>query len=220
MKRNKVRLTERELISLIKRTVKENQQMRHSELGEGFLGNSMDWIKTAVEKAKDLFNNEYKEDTLAKAQEAGVNLEQEATKVMNKSEAEPEELAENLSRFARSRRGKQILQEAEKAEIILSEALINEGLINRGVARILGKLGTWVGIGITGTGILGFAANAMGYTDSSFLIKVNEMIQSLGCANFCGPIATAVAVLGLIMALVGAATAFKNRPPSDNVTRY
>ena len=67
MKKNTIRLTESELITLVRRIVNENMEAGNpeidAELEEGLFGDKMkskfSWVMDAAKKVADLFKNDY-----------------------------------------------------------------------------------------------------------------------------------------------------------------
>ncbi len=199
MAKRVVRLTERELISLVKRVVREQQE---TEVKEGFFDDKFGWVMDAAREVASLFKSEVlpeiPEDELQ-------DLKDQA------SEVNAKDALNNLSDFASSEEGKEALEKAEEhiSPDVLTESIIYEGLSDR-VVRILAKTGVLSGLGLTASGFVGFAANAMGYIDSSFLVQVNE-IMSPYCGIFCGPLSVLVIVLGMILALKSAIVGYGRR---------
>lgn len=197
-----VRLTERELISLVKRVVKEEAIKNGGEMEEGWFSDKFGWIKDAAREVADLFKSEVLPDIPEDELE---DLKDQAREIDAKG------ALNNLGDFANSEEGKKALKKAEEhiSPDVLSESIIREGLSDR-VVRILAKTGVLSGLGLTVSGFLGFAANAMGYIDSSFLTQVNEIMAPY-CGIFCGPLSVLVIVIGMLLALKSAVIGYDRR---------
>lgn len=199
MAKRVVRLTESELIHLVKRVVREQQEQ---EMEEGWFSDKFDWIKDVANDVADLFKSEVlpeiPEDELD-------DLKSRAREIDAKG------ALNNLGDFANSEEGKEALEKAEEhiSPDVLSESIIREGLSDR-VVRILAKTGVISGIGLTASGFLGFASHCMGYIDSSFLTQVNEIINPY-CGIFCGPLSVLVIILGALIALRSAVVGYNRR---------
>jgi hypothetical protein len=208
-----VRLTERELISLVKRVVKEQamgaktmpgskQSQMGGEMEEGFFGDKFGWVKDVAREVAGLFKSEVlseiPEDELEDLKRQASNIDAKGA-------------LSNLADFAGSEEGKEALEKAEEhiSPDVLTESIIYEGLSDRTV-RILAKTGVLSGLGLTASGFLGFASNAMGYIDSSFLTQVNEIISPY-CGIFCGPLSVLVIILGALLALRSAMIGYDRR---------
>ena len=204
MAKKVVRLTESELISLIKRVVKEQQEVeKHDgELEEGWIGDKFGWIKSAAREVAGLFRSE----VLPEIPEEELDDLKMQAKELNAKQA-----LSNVEDFVSSEEGKEALGKAEKhiSPDVLSEAIIREGLSDR-VVRILARTGVLSGLGIAASGFVSFASFCMGYIDSSFLTKVHEIIDPY-CGAFCGPLSVLVIVLGIAMALGSAIVGYDRR---------
>jgi len=196
-----VRLTESELIHLVKRVVREQQ-----EIEEGWFGDKFGWVKDAAKQVAELFKSEVMpeipEDELEEMKDLA-------------SELNPKEALSNVGDFASSEEGKEALEKAEEhiSPDVLTEAIIREGLSDR-MVKILARTGIISGIGLTASGFVTFASFCMGYIDSSFLTRVHEIIDPL-CGIFCGPLSVLVIILGALIAL-GSATFGYNRRNRNN----
>ena len=198
-----VRLTESELIRLVKRVVKEEQLK--GEMEEGFFSDNFGWVKDAARQVADLFKTEVMpeipKDELEDMKDLASNLN-------------PKRALSNVEDFASSEEGKEALEKAEEhiSPDVLTEAIIREGLSER-MVKILARTGIISGLGMVAGGFTQFAAFCMGYIDSSFLTKVHEIIDPL-CGIFCGPLSVLVIILGALIAL-GSATFGYNRKNRD-----
>lgn len=208
MATRKVILTERELTTLIKRIVKETEEMSNMESGKGMedmeseRGGSFSWIKRAARQVAELF----KDEILPQIPEEEVSDLKNQAREMN-----PRMALSELPHFAKSEEGEEALSKAERVvgEGVLSESIITEGISDR-VIRFLAKTGVISGIGLTISGFVGFASNCMGYIDSGFLTKVHEIIDPY-CGIFCGPLSVLVIILGAALALGSATIGYRRR---------
>jgi len=197
MKKRVVRLTESELIQLVKRVVNEEMSKEMGgETNEGFFTDKFGWIKNAARQVADLF----REDVMPNIPE-----EELASLKDQAREMRPSAAIIKVEDMVASEEGVEALEKADSqiSPDVLAEAVIMEGLSSR-VFKVLDRLGILSGVGLTLSGVLGFASNVMGYTDSMFLTKVNEMISPY-CGAFCGPLSVLVIVLGIAIALGSAA---------------
>lgn len=197
MKKRVVRLTESELIQLVKKVVNEEMSKEMGgETNEGFFDDKFGWIKDVARQVADLF----REEVMSNIPEEELDSLKDQAREMR-----PSATIIKVEDMIASEEGKEAMEKAD-AQIspdILAEAVIMEGLSSR-VFKILDRLGILSGVGLTLSGVLGFASNVMGYTDSMFLTKVNEMISPY-CGVFCGPLSVLVIVLGIAIALGSAA---------------
>jgi hypothetical protein len=194
-----VRLSEAELIHLVKRVVKEQK-----EIGEGWLGDKFGWVKDAAKEVAQLF----KTDVLPEIPKEELDdLKMKARKL------DARDALAKVDDFASSEKGKKALEKAEKhiSPDVLSEAILNEAWLSDRVIRILAKVGVIGGIGLTATGFLSFASMLMGYIDSGFLTKVHGIVESFGCGTFCGPLTFLVIVLGAAIAFGSAVIGYDKK---------
>jgi hypothetical protein len=201
MKKRVVRLTESELIQLVKKVVNEEMSKEMSaETNEGFFGDKFGWIKDVARQVADLF----REEVMPNIPEEELDSLKDQAREMR-----PSTTIIKVEDMIASEEGKEAMEKAD-AQIspdVLAEAVIMEGLSSR-VFKVLDRLGILSGIGLTLSGVLGFASHVMGYTDSMFLTKVNEMISPY-CGAFCGPLSVLVIVLGIAIALGSAAMGYR-----------
>lgn len=199
-----VRLTESELIHLVKRVVKEQQMANkmEGEMEEGWFGDKFGWIKDAAKEVAGLFKSE----VMPEIPEEDLEEMKDLARELN-----PKEAMSNVEDFASSEEGKEALEKAEKhiSPDVLTEAIIREGLSDR-VVKILARTGVISGLGLTVSGFIQFASFCMGYIDSSFLTKVHEIIDPL-CGMFCGPLSVLVIILGALIALGSAQFGYSRR---------
>ena len=217
MGKNTIRLTESELITLVRRIISENDGVEDitkklekidPELEEGWFGDKMKskfgWVMDAAKKVAEVFKNNYM-DNIPEEELDGLKKKSEnfvptkgGVEGMDSEEGE-EALNEAAYMLPSSRR-------------LLREGLLLEGKMLDKAMRILNKLGIFAGIGITGAGFLSFASQAMGYTDSTFLTTVHQIVQGFGCGIYCGPLSLLVILIGIALAIRSAAMSHKRKP--------
>lgn len=201
----RIRLTESELTSLIRRIVEDandemdidtidvrtDVEMDEPKRERGGMG----WIMSAAREVADMFKSEVL-PTLS--DEEVEDLERLASKVDARS------ALMNLKSYANSEEGEDALSQAEDMmddSLMVTEGVITEGISKR-VVKALSRLGVFSGLGMLGAGFTGFVSMIPGYIDSSFLTSVNDMIQDkYGCGKFCGPLSVLIMILGIAMAL-------------------
>jgi hypothetical protein len=222
MGKNTIRLTESELITLVRRIISENDGVEDitnklekidPELEEGWFGDKMKskfgWVMDAAKKVADLFKN-YMDNI----------PEEELEELKKKSENfVPTKVKDGVEGMD-SEGGEEALNEAAymlpSSRRLLREGLLLEGKMLDKAMRILNKLGIFAGIGITGAGFLSFASQAMGYTDSTFLTTVHQIVQGFGCGIYCGPLSLLVILIGIALAIRSAQMSYKRNPgPSE-----
>ena len=199
----RIRLTESELTSLIRRIVEDtNDEMdmidvqSDVEMDEPIRQRGgMGWIMSAAKEVADMFKREVL-PTLS--DEEVEDLERLASRVDARS------ALMNLKSYVNSEEGEDALSQAEDMmddSLMVSEGVITEGISKR-VMKALSRLGVFTGLGMLGAGFTGFVSMIPGYIDSSFLTSVNGMIQDkYGCGKFCGPLSVLIMILGIAMAL-------------------
>lgn len=201
----RIRLTESELTSLIRRIVEDandeteidaidvqsDVEMDEPKRERGGMG----WIMSAAKEVAEMFKSEVL-PTLS--DEEVEDLERLASKVDARS------ALMNLKSYANSEEGEDALSQAEDMmddSLMVTEGVITEGISKR-VVKALSRLGVFSGLGMLGAGFTGFVSMIPGYIDSSFLTSVNDMIQDkYGCGKFCGPLSVLIMILGIAMAL-------------------
>lgn len=199
----RIRLTESELTSLIRRIVEDtNDEMEmidvqsDVEMDEPIRQRGgMGWIMSAAKEVADMFKREVL-PTLS--DEEVEDLERLASRVDARS------ALMNLKSYVNSEEGEDALSQAEDMmddSLMVTEGVITEGISKR-VVKALSRLGVFSGLGMLGAGFTGFVSMIPGYIDSSFLTSVNGMIQDkYGCGKFCGPLSVLIMILGIAMAL-------------------
>lgn len=199
----RIRLTESELTSLIRRIVEDtNDEMdmidvqSDVEMDEPIRQRGgMGWIMSAAKEVADMFKSEVL-PTLS--DEEVKDLERLASRVDARS------ALMNLKSYVNSEEGEDALSQAEDMmddSLMVTEGVITEGISKR-VVKALSRLGVFSGLGMLGAGFTGFVSMIPGYIDSSFLTSVNGMIQDkYGCGKFCGPLSVLIMILGIAMAL-------------------
>lgn len=182
----KIRLTESEFHTLIRRIVKETQEdMMNQEMEEGFFGDMVDKVKGLGEKF---------------------------TKAVEMAKEEAMEFFEDLSPRQLSTVKMKIrdldlgpvvdkVQEIEDEESELNESyFLNEGIMDR-VERFMARYG----LGLSGTmgvaGLLAFLSEIPGWIDFDFLTRVHEIVEMSGLGRYAGPVSFLVFALGIIGAI-------------------
>lgn len=186
-----VRLTERELISLVKRVVSE-QKIHKQEMEEGFFSDKFGWIMDAAREIAKLFREEIMPEI----------PEDELEDLKSKAKSvSPKEMVSSIKDFGNSEEGEEAL---EKADEKINLESLNEGLLNEEMGerfmKILTRTGILSGLGILGTGFLTFMSHVSGFIDFHFLVKVYEITDPL-CGAFCGPLGFLAMVVGILIAL-------------------
>jgi hypothetical protein len=223
MKKSTIRLTESELITLVRRIVNENMEVGNpeidAELEEGLLGDKMKskfgWVMDAAKKVAELFKNDY----MDKIPEEELEQLKGEAKDLAPSKMGLEDNVDAMD----SEEGEQALNEATymlpSSRRLLKEGLLLEGKALNKAMQILNKLGVLAGIGITGSGLLSFASQVMGYVDSIFLTRVHDIVQGFGCGIYCGPLSLIVIILGILLALRSAHMSYKRKPGPNDKSR-
>lgn len=187
-----IRLTESELMQLVGRIVREQQE---TEMREGFMSDTFGWFKDAVREVADLFKSEYMDQ---------IDEEDLENLKMAAGDIDVEEAISNLPDFASSDEGKEALEVAdEKIDInTLSEAYLNEGWLSDRIIKILLKTGIISGLGIFAGAFISFISELKSYIDlPSFITQVHDIVEATGCNTYCGPLAFLAMVLGVLLAL-------------------
>lgn len=192
-----IRLTESELVKLVERIVKEQNEV---EIEEGFIEDNFGWVKDAARKVATLF----KREIMPEIPEDELDELKDAARELNVRSA-----LSNLSDYAESEEGSEALSHAEgKLDGgQLSESLLLESFSDK-VIKILARTGIISGIGMSVSGLVSFASMMKGYVDSAFLSKVHEIIDPY-CSALCGPLAILVLFLGAALAFVSAIVGHK-----------
>jgi hypothetical protein len=182
----KIRLTESEFHTLIRRIVKETQEeMMNQEMEEGFFGDMADKVRgfgdkfaKAVEMAKEEAMEFFEQLSPAKL----------STVKMKIRDLNLEPVVERIGQM-----------EDEESELNESYFL-NEGIMDR-VERFMARYG----LGLSGTlgisGFLAFLSEIPGWIDFDFLTKVHEIVEMTGLGNYAGPVSFLVFALGVIGAI-------------------
>jgi hypothetical protein len=182
----KIRLTESEFHTLIRKIVKETQEeMMNQEMEEGFFGDMADKVRgfgdkfaKAVEMAKEEAMEFFEQLSPAKL----------STVKMKIRDLNLEPVVEKIGQM-----------EDEESELNESYFL-NEGIMDR-VERFMARYG----LGLSGTlgisGFLAFLSEIPGWIDFDFLTKVHEIVEMTGLGNYAGPVSFLVFALGVIGAI-------------------
>lgn len=182
----KIRLTESEFHSLIRRIVKETQEdMMNQEMEEGFFGDMAD-------KVRD-FGSKFAEAVEMAKEEAMEFFEQLSPRQLSTVKMRLQDL--NLEPIAEK------VSQMEDEESELNESYyLNEGIMDR-VNRFMARYG----LGLSGTmgvsGFLTFLAQIPGWIDFDFLTRVHEITEMAGLGRGTGPIGFLVFALGIIGAI-------------------
>ena len=146
-----IRLTESELMQLVGRIVKEQEEMK-----EGFFSDKFGWIKDAADEIAELFKEtvmeEIPEDELDK-------LKRKARRI------DTDEVISKLEDFGTTEEGERALDKIDARAESLTESLVFEVIIDR-FKKILGSTGIWTGLGLAGTGFLTFISQISGWIKS------------------------------------------------------
>ena len=169
----KIRLTESEFHSLIRKIVKETQR----EMGE------MDYEDMEIE---DMDVEEGEE--LSKGDVVDLIAQFFRNEVL--PELSPEEKFEIK---------KELGQEGISQ---LSEMFLNENLSDR-IAKFKEKAMMRGGLGLAAMGALGLAGESMGWSEHELTTKIHEFVESFGFGNYSGPITVAMIAAGLALAFRG-----------------
>ena len=213
MRKNAIRLTESELITLVSRVVNEQTKVeeKEKELEEGFLGDKIGWVMDAAKNVADMFTKEYI-DTGKMPKKEIEDLAAKAEGALP-SEDEEEEVDVEVETISEMKR-------IPSSNVLLNEGLIFEGKVRDKVMRLLNKAGILGGLGITLGGFASFVSNIPGYVDSTFLTKVHEMIENtFNCGFACGALGFLAMVIGIAIAIFNAARGHKRRPGSLGESR-
>ena len=171
----KIRLTESEFHSLIKRMVVEAEAEMNNvpEMEESFLGGMFGKLKDAAQEIGDFFKDEVLSDL---------------------DEDDLEDIKDKLSDINVDR---ELNKLDRKEEMMVAEGYITEGIGER-VKSFLEGLGIYGGIGTTVMGFVGYVANITGWSQEQILARAHEITNSYGLT---GPVSVLVIVAGIAMAL-------------------
>lgn len=170
----KIRLTESEFHSLIRKIVLETQK----EMSE------MDYEEMDVEET----DFEEGGEELSKGDVVDLIAQFFRNEVL--PELSPEERSE-------------IKQELGQEGISqLSEMFLNENLSDR-IAKFKEKAMMRGGLGLAAMGAIGLAGESMGWSEHELTTKIHEFVESFGFGNYSGPITVAMIAAGLALAFRG-----------------
>ena len=182
----KIRLTESEFHTLIRRIVKETQEeMMNQEMEEGFFGDMGDKIKG--------FGAKFAEAVEMAKEEAMEFFEQLTPRQLStvKMKIQDLDLGPAVEKIER--------MEDEESELNESYFL-NEGIMDR-VEKFMARYG----LGLSGTlgisGFLAFLSEIPGWIDFDFLYRVHQIVETVGLGRFSGPVSFLVFALGVIGAI-------------------
>lgn len=182
----KIRLTESEFHSLIRRIVKETQEdMMNQEMEEGFFGDMVDKVKGLGEKFANAVEMAKEE-----AMEFFENLSPRQLSTV-KMKIKDLDLGPVVDK----------VQQIEDEESELNESyFLNEGIMDR-VERFMARYG----LGLSGTmgvsGLLAFLSEIPGWIDFDFLTRVHEIVEMSGLGRYSGPVSFLVFALGIVGAI-------------------
>jgi hypothetical protein len=182
----KIRLTESEFHTLIRRIVKETQEeMMNQEMEEGFFGDMADKVRG--------FGNKFSKAVEMAKEEAMEFFEQLTPKQLSTVKMKIQDL--NLEPVVEK------ISQMEDEESELNESyFLNEGIMDR-VEKFMARYG----LGLSGTlgisGFLAFLSEIPGWIDSDFLTRVHEIVEMAGLGRYSGPVSFLVLALGVIGAV-------------------
>lgn len=182
----KIRLTESEFHTLIRRIVKETQEdMMNQEMEEGFFGDMVDKVKGLGEKFANAVEMAKEE-----AMEFFENLSPRQLSTV-KMKIKDLDLGPVVDK----------VQQIEDEESELNESyFLNEGIMDR-VERFMARYG----LGLSGTmgvaGLLAFLSEIPGWIDFDFLTRVHEIVEMSGLGRYSGPVSFLVFALGIVGAI-------------------
>ena len=191
MRKRTVRLTESELTRLIKRIVEDTERgamemERPMTRTKGFS------IMDAVQKAAEIFERDFAdnldEETMSELESktSRINVDRAISKLERNSEDELSGREEMASEKINDMLGD------------ISESFLSEGKFDR-IKSIIARANIFGGLGVIGTAGTAFVSMIPGYVDFEFLTKVHDMVESVGCSRYCGPLSFFVACLGVAM---------------------
>ena len=177
MKR-KIRLTESEFHSLVKRLVMETKHHMDEE------DDDKDDDKMSKEEAIEKIADFFKKDVFPKIRKK-----------------EPE-LLDKIKKKVRSQEMKEsFLREAEKDDD--DEKSLKDRRANRKEKAMIGG-----GLGAMGTGMIASLGEFMGYSDSELTNFLHDLNHMAGLERYTGPVTVAMVFAGMVMALKGAANRY------------
>jgi len=182
----KIRLTESEFHSLVRRLVKEAQvEMNNPEMEEGFVGDMISNMGAKFGKAVEMAKQE------AMKFFSQLSPTQLSTVKMKIQDLDLAPVAEKV----------QQMEDEESEESGLNESFfLNEGVMDR-VNRFMSRFG----LGLSGTlgitGFMAFLSQIPGWIDFDFLTKIHEISEMAGLGRGTGPIGFLIFALGVVGAI-------------------
>jgi len=192
MRRIEFTVNEQQLTKLIKQMVREakDEMEMDVKLDMKRRGNRFD-LKRAVEMAAKLFEREFAQDMSDKDLE---ELEDASAKIdVERSIEKLESRSEDVSP-----KGEDASDKIDDMLGDISESFLNEGKFDR-IKSIIARANIFGGLGVIGVAGTAFVSMIPGYIDFEFLTRVHEMVESIGCTRYCGPLSFFVACLGVAM---------------------
>jgi hypothetical protein len=182
----KIRLTESEFHTLIRRIVKETQEeMMNQEMEEGFFGDMVDKVRG--------FGDKFSKAVEMAKEEAMEFFERLTPRQLSTVKMKIQDL--NLGPVVEK------IEQMEDEESELNESyFLNEGIMDR-VERFMARYG----LGLSGTlgiaGFLAFLSEIPGWIDFDFLTKIHEIVEMAGFGRNSGPLSFLIFALGVIGAI-------------------
>ena len=192
MRRIEFTVNEQQLTRLIKQMVREakDEMEMDIDLNMKRRGNRFD-LKRAVEMAAKIFERDFAVDMsdkdLEELEDASADLD------INRAIEKLENKSEDVSP-----KGEDASDKIDDMLGDISESFLNEGKFDR-IKSIIARANIFGGLGVIGTAGTAFVSMIPGYVDFEFLTKVHDMVESVGCSRYCGPLSFFVACLGVAM---------------------
>lgn len=192
MRRIEFTVNEQQLTRLIKQMVREakDEMEMDIDLNMKRRGNRFD-LKRAVEMAAKIFERDFavdmSDEDLEELEDASADLD------INRAIEKLENKSEDVSP-----KGEDASDKIDDMLGDISESFLNEGKFDR-IKSIIARANIFGGLGVIGTAGTAFVSMIPGYVDFEFLTKVHDMVESVGCSRYCGPLSFFVACLGVAM---------------------
>jgi len=192
MRRIEFTVNEQQLTKLIKQMVREakDEMEMGIDLDMKRRGNRFD-LKRAVAMAAEIFKRDFavdmSDEDLEELKDASVDLD------INRAIEKLENKSEDVSP-----KGEDASDKIDDMLGDISESFLNEGKFDR-IKSIIARANIFGGLGVIGTAGTAFVSMIPGYVDFEFLTKVHDMVESVGCSRYCGPLSFFVACLGVAM---------------------
>lgn len=183
-----IRLTESDLIRIVKRVIKEDDREHYEDEDDDFIINQMvrDMEDNDIPKTKWRYSDDDKEKLSAPEIIDIISnfFEEEVL-----PEANPEEISK-LNRMSK------------KIKNSMNERYLGENLKNR-FSKFKDNAMMAVGSSAAVTGMIGFASQIAGWSENELMTKLHEYFQSFGYGQETGPLSVALIAAGLAAALKG-----------------